>query len=203
MEVWSSVDVTHRMDRVSPGCAISVSDRDRSCNARMDLAGIWPVGELAGLQAMGSCFIRCSSYLALILSSAAAGAVKMALLRETASSRPWTGYRAQELIGKLAPVLRSGFYEQDVLSMVKSAVMERGSWQGQPLTRHKSGHLSAEQLTICRHQTEARNVMASAWWGRRRKAAACMGCRPWRPAGWILTVLLTCPASMPNWNRPV
>ena len=67
-----------------------------------------------------------------------------------------TGYRAQELIGKLAPVLRSGFYEQDVLSMVKSAVMERGSWQGQLLTRHKSGHLFAEQLTICRHQTEAR-----------------------------------------------
>ena len=67
-----------------------------------------------------------------------------------------TGYRAQELIGKLAPVLRSGFYEQDVLTMVKSAVMERGSWQGQLLTRHKNGHLFAEQLTICRHQTEAR-----------------------------------------------
>ena len=67
-----------------------------------------------------------------------------------------TGYRAHELIGKLAPVLRNGFYEQDVLTMVKSAVMERGSWQGQLLTRHKNGHLFAEQLTICRHQTEAR-----------------------------------------------
>ena len=66
-----------------------------------------------------------------------------------------SGYQAQELIGQLAPVLRCGFYEHDLLTMVKMAVAERGSWQGQLLTRHKNGHLLAEQITICRYKSEA------------------------------------------------
>lgn len=38
-----------------------------------------------------------------------------------------SGYQAQELIGQLAPVLRCGFYEHDLLTMVKMAVAERGA----------------------------------------------------------------------------
>ena len=70
-----------------------------------------------------------------------------------------SGYAAQELIGRLAPVLRCGFYEHDLLTMVKMAVSERGSWQGQLLTRHKNGHLLAEQITICRYES----VASSQW----------------------------------------
>ncbi|MBP8220152.1 MAG: EAL domain-containing protein [Aeromonadaceae bacterium] len=70
-----------------------------------------------------------------------------------------SGYAAQELIGRLAPVLRCGFYEHDLLTMVKMAVSERESWQGQLLTRHKNGHLLAEQITICRYES----VASSQW----------------------------------------
>ena len=95
-----------------------------------------------------------------------------------------SGYQAQELIGQLAPVLRCGFYEHDLLTMVKMAVAERGSWQGQLLTRHKNGHLLAEQITICRYKSEA----PSQWLclvTQVQNSSSLYGLAPCRLAGWI------------------
>jgi diguanylate cyclase (GGDEF)-like protein/PAS domain S-box-containing protein len=65
-----------------------------------------------------------------------------------------SGYSAQELIGQLAPALRSGFYDPGLIALIRQAVAERGVWQGQVLGRHKSGRMLVEQLTVCREQGE-------------------------------------------------
>jgi diguanylate cyclase (GGDEF)-like protein/PAS domain S-box-containing protein len=65
-----------------------------------------------------------------------------------------SGYSAQELIGQLAPALRSGFYDPGLIALIRQAVVERGVWQGQVLGRHKSGRMLVEQLTVCREQGE-------------------------------------------------
>jgi diguanylate cyclase (GGDEF)-like protein/PAS domain S-box-containing protein len=65
-----------------------------------------------------------------------------------------SGYSARELIGQLAPALRSGLYDPGLIALIREAVAERGVWQGQVLGRHKSGRMLVEQLTVCRQQSE-------------------------------------------------
>ena len=63
-----------------------------------------------------------------------------------------TGFSRDELVDLPAPVLRSGLYNSSLLDGVLSGVAQHGLWQGRLYSRHKSGRLLAEHLTICRYQ---------------------------------------------------
>ena len=62
----------------------------------------------------------------------------------------FSGYLAAELVGHLAPVLRSGLHGATLLATIRQTVQEQGLWQGQLWSRHKSGRLLRELVTICR-----------------------------------------------------
>ncbi|MFC3913752.1 putative bifunctional diguanylate cyclase/phosphodiesterase [Pseudaeromonas sharmana] len=62
------------------------------------------------------------------------------------------GFNRSELVGRPAPALRSGIYTSTLLDSVLAGIEQHGLWQGRLYSRHKSGRLLAEQLTICRYQ---------------------------------------------------
>lgn len=93
-----------------------------------------------------------SSRLALLSSAATLCDENGIILAANAPFEALSGYRAEELVGQLAPALRSGLYDTGLMVLIQQAVAERGVWQGQVLSRHKSGRMLAEQLTVCRYQ---------------------------------------------------
>ncbi len=96
-----------------------------------------------------------SSRLALLSSAATLCDQNGIILAVNAPFEALSGYRAEELVGQLAPALRSGLYDTGLMTLIQLAVAERGVWQGQVLSRHKSGRMLAEQLTVCSYQNGA------------------------------------------------
>jgi len=59
-----------------------------------------------------------------------------------------TGYSAEEAIGQNANIMRSGFHEDSYYQEMWQTTVERGSWQGEIVNRHKSGEIFPAWLSI-------------------------------------------------------
>lgn len=59
-----------------------------------------------------------------------------------------TGYSAGEIIGKSASILNSGKHPRRFFREMWECILSGGTWRGEIVNRHKSGHLYTEEMII-------------------------------------------------------
>ena len=74
------------------------------------------------------------------------------VLASNARFRQMTGFGREELVGQLAPALRSGLHAGELLTSLLKEVALHGVWYGRLFSRHRHGTLLSEQVTVSRHQ---------------------------------------------------
>ncbi|MCG8426064.1 MAG: PAS domain S-box protein [Chromatiales bacterium] len=73
---------------------------------------------------------------------------QMVILRVNSAFTQMTGYSPKEVMGKNARMLKSGQQSADFYNRMWRDVLKDGSWQGEIWSRHKSGRLYPESMTI-------------------------------------------------------
>ncbi len=59
-----------------------------------------------------------------------------------------TGYSTDELLGQIPPIMRSQLYDTEFFEHIWSTIAEYGWWQGEILSKRKSGEVFPEWVTI-------------------------------------------------------